>query len=131
MSIYDLFRFIHCVCECLSMSMVYASFCAQKVGQKRLDVAEDIFVVLSGFVCQWHAPHEVRDEPSEKTLEIGPNYYLDVNLSLGCGVFSLTIFEYNLNGAGFLVNSLSLRFEKRAASMCGGPCGCCRRFGLP
>ena len=28
------------------------------MGQKRLDVAEDIFVVLSGFVAQWHEPHE-------------------------------------------------------------------------
>lgn len=56
-----------------------------RVGQKRLDVAEDIFVVLSGFVAQWHAPHEVREVCSfyvRRLVRLLPAFWLAMAWSL-------------------------------------------------
>ena len=36
------------------------------LGPQRLEAASDVFIVLSGFVAQWQAPHEALKSTSSK-----------------------------------------------------------------
>lgn len=84
-----------------------------KVGQKRLDVAEDIFVVLSGFVAQWHEPHEAgswrRHSSYVISCDLGSPYQRSETI--------WNVFDVS-------------RSEKCVASTCAEWSDCCRPSGL-